>query len=354
MLGLVAHRSQHRLLGATDLRGGRASGIEAAPRRREHRRRRFAADRQLGRGHERVGHRDRIEQHPRVRVGRRGVQLVARRHLAHLAEVHDGDAVADVLDDGQVVGDEHERQAVALLEVLEQVQHLGLDAHVEGRDRLVADDQRRVEHERAGDRDALALSTGELVWAAFGGPLRVDADLLERPVDDRSALRFRPPLPDVEGFAHDVADAATRVERRDRVLEDHLHLRASGAHVLRAERREIGALEHHGAGRRPGQLHHRTSGRGLATAGLADDAERFAAADVEADPGHRADDQAGAPDRELDHEVLDPEHRVVVDRPQRAPVPRARPSGHAPVVRLLACARVRSSLRSWYSGEPTG
>ena len=69
------------------------------------------------------------------------------------------------------------------LEVLEQVEHLGLDADVERRHRLVADDQRRVEHERAGDRDALALAAAELVRTALGGASGVDADGLEHLVD---------------------------------------------------------------------------------------------------------------------------------------------------------------------------
>jgi len=39
---------------------------------------------------------------------------------------------------------------------------------------------------------------------------------------------------------------------------------------------------------------------------LADDAECLAAPNVEADPGDGADDQAGAPDRKVDDQVLDP------------------------------------------------
>ena len=75
------------------------------------------------------------------------------------------------------------------LEVLEQVEDLRLDADVERRHRLVADDQARVEDERAGDRDALALAAGELVGLALGRPRRVDADLLQRLVDDLARAR---------------------------------------------------------------------------------------------------------------------------------------------------------------------
>ncbi len=54
-------------------------------------------------------------------------------------------------------------QAELLLQVGQQIQHLRLDRYVERRHRFVGDDQRRVEHQRTCNRDALALATGEHV-----------------------------------------------------------------------------------------------------------------------------------------------------------------------------------------------
>ena len=59
-------------------------------------------------------------------VGGFAVQAVGAADLADLAQVHDHDAVADVLDHREVVGDEDQRQPVRCLQVLKQVQHLGL------------------------------------------------------------------------------------------------------------------------------------------------------------------------------------------------------------------------------------
>ena len=56
------------------------------------------------------------------------------------------------------------------LEVGQQVEDLGLDRHVEGRDRLVADEQVGLGHQGPGDADALALAAGEL--ARDGGRRR--------------------------------------------------------------------------------------------------------------------------------------------------------------------------------------
>ena len=53
-----------------------------------------------------------------------------------------------------------------VLQVLEQVHDAGLDRHVERGDGLVEHEQRRVERERTGDADALALTARELVRVA--------------------------------------------------------------------------------------------------------------------------------------------------------------------------------------------
>ena len=55
-----------------------------------------------------------------------------------------------------------------LLQLHEQVDDLRLDRDVERRHRLVADEQARLERQRAGDADALALAAGELVRVALG------------------------------------------------------------------------------------------------------------------------------------------------------------------------------------------
>jgi hypothetical protein len=61
------------------------------------------------------------------------------------------------------MGDHQVGQPEAVLEVLEQVDDLGLHRDVEGRDGLVEHDELGVESERACDADALTLAAGELV-----------------------------------------------------------------------------------------------------------------------------------------------------------------------------------------------
>lgn len=101
---------------------------------------------------------DGTEQFLRVGVIGRVDNLVSVTRLDNLAGLHHGDAVADVADDGHVVADEEVGEVEFVLQVLEQVDDLGLDADVEGAGGLVADDEAGLEGEGSGDGDALTLA----------------------------------------------------------------------------------------------------------------------------------------------------------------------------------------------------
>ena len=60
------------------------------------------------------------------------VDVVLRAAFDDLAQVHDGDSVRDVADDGEVMGDEDVGEVEFLLQVGEQVDYLGLNGDVEG------------------------------------------------------------------------------------------------------------------------------------------------------------------------------------------------------------------------------
>ena len=99
----------------------------------------------------------------RVWVHRAVVQLVSVSHLDHPAEIHHCDAIRDVAHHREVVGDEQVGEAELLLQVVEQVEDLRLDRHVECRHGLVQHDERRVERQGSGDADPLPLTARELV-----------------------------------------------------------------------------------------------------------------------------------------------------------------------------------------------
>ena len=179
-----------------------------------------------------------------------------------------------------------------MLQVVEQVDDLRLDRHVERGDRLVGDDQLRPQRERAGDADALALAAGELVRVAVV-VLRVQADELEqvlhRPLDARaSVLTFwiRNGAPTIvptvcRGFSDEYGSWKIICMSR----------RSGRIWPLR-QVRDVAALEDDLAAGRLEQPGEQPAGGRLAAAGLADQAERLARADVEVDAVdglHRAD-----------------------------------------------------------------
>jgi len=60
------------------------------------------------------------------------------------------------------VGDVDGRDVEPALELLQLHAHLGAQLRVEVRQGLVEEEHRRREHERAGERDALLLASGQL------------------------------------------------------------------------------------------------------------------------------------------------------------------------------------------------
>ena len=95
------------------------------------------------------------------------------------------------------------------------------------------DDELRLDRQRAGDADALALPAGELVRVAVD-EARVQADQRQQLLHPRAhRLPPSPQVVDLDRLGDDVADRHARVERGVRVLEDHLHVAAHLAHLAR-------------------------------------------------------------------------------------------------------------------------
>src|SRR5581483_1991656 len=233
----------------------------------------------------------RRQQRPRVRVLRLDVQVVARADLDRAAEVHDHHAIRDVPHDVQVVGDEDVGEAELALQVLQQVEDLRLHGDVERGHRLVADDQLRVDRERARDADALALAAGELVREPVE-VLGVQADDLEQLLDAALALGLGTDAVDVERLRDDRADALPRVQRRVRILEDHHHLAPHRPHLRTVEVRDVAALEDDLAAGRLEEPGDAARHRRLAAARFTHDTERLARLEREVDAVdglHRAD-----------------------------------------------------------------
>jgi len=123
------------------------------------------------------------------------------------------------------------RQAKLGLQVGQQVEHLGLDGHIKRRNRLVGHHQFRLEHQRTGDRYALALAARKHMWVTvivFGS----QAHQGQHGTRLLGALRGLESGVDLERPFQNGTNFFARVERAIRVLEHQLYRLAQFASLL--------------------------------------------------------------------------------------------------------------------------
>jgi len=85
------------------------------------------------------------------------------------------DLIADVFNDGEIVGNEKVGEVKFFLEVHQKVDDLGLNRDIECADGFVANNELRFDGEGASNADALALASAKFVGEAAGVG-RVEAD----------------------------------------------------------------------------------------------------------------------------------------------------------------------------------
>jgi hypothetical protein len=140
------------------------------------------------------------------------------------------------------VRNEHHRQAKLQLQLLHQVQHLSLNGYVEGGYRFVGDDQFGLYGECAGNADALALPSGELVRIA-ACVFRPQADAAKQLRNALLTCCAPGEAVGVDGLADDVSDAHARVEAGIGILKDDLQTPAIGTQLLFRQLKQIDAIE---------------------------------------------------------------------------------------------------------------
>lgn len=226
--------------------------------------------------------------------------------------VHHEHVVGHLADHAQVVRDHDDRRVELGLEVGQQVQDLRLHRDVQRRRRLVGDQQVRVVDQRHRDHRPLAHAAGELVRvlveAARGLRDADPAEHVDRPLPGLplAGARVVHPVRLGDLLPHRVV----RVQRGERILEDHRHVPAAQpAYLLLRQTDQLAAAHEDlaGDGGALGVVQAQDGQRGhaLARAGLADDAERPPALHRERHAVHRAD-----------HAVLGVETHPQVAHPQ--------------------------------------
>ena len=189
--------------------------------------------------------RDRPEQAFGVGVRRVGEQRLDAGPLDDATGVHDLHAVGDPSDHAEVVRDHHDRHAHLRAEIVDHLEDLRLNGHIEGGCRLVGDQHLRVVGDGHGDHHTLAHTAREFVRILFGPLLGLrNSDGTEQ-VDGTGGCRLlRDVLVGSDHFDDLITDTPDRVERRQRILEDHRHpLTADRSHRLGGGADEFGVLD---------------------------------------------------------------------------------------------------------------
>ena len=204
-------------------------------------------------------------------------QLIDWSNFHDPPKIHHSYPVGDRIDDTQVMRDEQVGKAEAILQILQQVQDLRPDRHVERRDRLVEHDEAGLEGDGAGDPDPLPLAAGELVRIARGGS-RFQAHRAQQRVDPRSALGPRAHAVHDERLQQAAANGEPWVQRGHRILEDELHVAPQATQRVAPERQHVLTGEADAPVARLDQPQHRSGRAGFAATRLANDRQRLATA----------------------------------------------------------------------------
>ena len=173
------------------------------------------------------------------------------------------------------MADQDEAQGPPRAQRFQQVQHLGLHRRVQRRRGFVQQQHGRLQDQRAGDGDTLALPTRQLVRVAEAEPC-AQAHFVQRTFN---ALLLVTDAVDGQWLGQDAVHRLPRMQAAVRILEDHLHLASPGWAARCHGNRRTG--EPDGACRARRQATERAQHRALARARFADDAEALTRGDAE-------------------------------------------------------------------------
>ena len=208
--------------------------------------------------------------------------------------VHHRHLVGHFGNDAQVVGDDDNGHMELFLQVLQKLQDLGLDGHIQGRSGLVGNQQLRISGQGHGDHDPLAHTAGKLM-GVFVHPLPClgNANQLQQLNGPVPGGLFVQALVELQGLRNLIPDGKYRVQGGHGLLENHGDPVAPELpHFLFGQGQKVLAVKDDAAalvpaGGRIHQTHDRQAGDAFAAAGFTHNAQCLSLVQGKGDAVHR-------------------------------------------------------------------
>ncbi len=191
----------------------------------------------------------RLQQRARVVMLRRGEERRQAPLLDDAPGLHHIGAVADLIDDAEIVRDQQTGKPHLLAQIGDEREHLRLHRDIERGGGLVRDQELRLAGDGRGNHHALALAARHLVRIAIHRVIRRrDADEIEQLDGAFARGRAAEAAMDHERLHDLIAAGEDRIERGHRLLEDHADVVAArGAHLALRGGGEIAPAEQNAA-----------------------------------------------------------------------------------------------------------
>ena len=154
------------------------------------------------------------------------IHVIGRSYFKQTTEVHNADAIRNILDHRQIVSNEKIRQAFLFLQIFKQVDNLGLDGNVQSRNWFIGNDEARFNGQSTRNADTLTLTAREFMRIT-AGMILVQADRFQQFFNFGTTFFLcLDQTVNIQTFCNDVFNRHTRIERSIGILENHLHVTA--------------------------------------------------------------------------------------------------------------------------------
>ena len=158
-------------------------------------------------------------------------QFVGFALFHYHTQVHNHNFIGNVLNNRQVVGNEHIGKLPLFLQILHQIQNLSLNGNIQGRNRFVTYNELGLQRKGPGDANSLTAAAVKLVRIGAGKALGKTYGIHQL-FHAFLQLRSLADIVDVQRLTYDFTDGHPGIQRREGILEYNLHLPAQGLGFL--------------------------------------------------------------------------------------------------------------------------